>query len=45
LVNLETLDAHSTEREVPLLRQRADVIVHGDASDAWRRVAAAAVAE
>lgn len=39
-VDLGALDGHSTEREVDLLRSRADLVVGGDESDAWRRVVA-----
>lgn len=37
-VDLATLDGHSTEREVPLLRARADLVVGGEEVDAWRRI-------
>jgi hypothetical protein len=38
--DLATLDAHSTEREVPLLRQHADLVVVGDDPESWKLVAA-----
>jgi dephospho-CoA kinase len=39
-VDLAALDGHSTEREVGLLLSRADLVVGGDESDAWRQVVA-----
>ena len=37
-VDLVALDGHSTEREVVLLLSRADLVVGGEETDAWRRV-------
>lgn len=39
-VVLAMLDGHSTEREAALLMSRADLVVSGEETDAWRRVVA-----